>query len=66
MSTYAEDLRRIAQDQNSEQDELTLLAAARYIDMLETEKAYRSWEGQVDRQGGSLTPEEMDPMRGWK
>ena len=25
-----------------------------------------SWQGEVDRQGGSFTAEEMDPNRGWK
>lgn len=33
---------------------------------LEDEQAARSWEGAVDRQGGSFTQEEMGPMRGWK
>ncbi len=25
-----------------------------------------SWVGEVDRQGGSFTAEEMDPNRGWR
>lgn len=32
----------------------------------EEKAAAKSWEGAVDRQGGSFTPEEMDPMRGWR
>lgn len=30
-----------------------------------TSPSRSSWEGQVDRQGGSFTAEEMDPNRGW-
>ena len=28
--------------------------------------AISSWVGEVDRQGGSFTAEELDPNRGWK
>lgn len=32
-----------------------------------TKAAQRSsWDGAVDRQGGSFTAEELDPNRGWK
>ena len=29
-------------------------------------KQDNSWTGEVDRQGGSFTAEELDPNRGWK
>lgn len=39
---------------------------ARELERQEQAAINKSWEGAVDRQGGAVTQEEMDPMRGWK
>ena len=66
------DLRKLMEIQLSEEDQWTLLTAAGRIEQLEQdvkvlkEKALRnSWEGQVDRQGGSFTQDEIDGFDGW-
>lgn len=65
MSAFTDSLRKVARDQNSEQDELMVLEAAARIDKLEREAAARSWAGEVDRQGGSFAQEELDARETW-
>ena len=65
MSQLSAKLRQIAQDQISEQDELTILEAARRIELLENRAAELSWQGCVDRQGGSFDQDELDAREQW-
>lgn len=36
------------------------------VELCMNDAAANSWAGEVDRQGGSFTDEELDPNRGWK
>ena len=46
--------------------EAMLKRAADEIDRLRASKKKSSWEGQVDRQGGSFTQEEIDNATAWR
>ena len=70
--SFPDQLRRIAKDQPTPEDELTLLMAARRLEQVELALAdrraadvRRSWQGEVDRQGGSFTQDELDAREQW-
>lgn len=65
MSKLADKLRTIAQDQICEQNELTILEAARELEKQEQDAINRSWEGAVDRQSGAFTQDEIDAREQW-
>jgi hypothetical protein len=64
MSKLTEQLRNIAHELSNSNAELLEKAALR-IEELERKAAHNSWAGEVDRQGGGFTQDEINGFDGW-